>query len=420
MSSNIDDLLSKYKDKWFTDKYWTTPYNWLPEIRSQFDLPERVQIHDATIREGQQTPGVAFRKEEQVRIAQALDELGVSRIEVIPMVSEEDAEATKEIMKIRPNAMVIAFSSWQKEAIDLSIDCGVDAVLIDYVGNPWQGKTFWNLQPDDIIRRGVEAITYAKERGVYVSALIWDDFRAPLSFLEKHYKAVVKEGHLDSVTIADTWGCSLPWTTLWMIKLLRSWIPDTPIEFHIHNDFGLATAGAIAAVCGGASVIQSTMCGIGERVGNVATEEIALALEVLLGVKTGIRLEKLYETARLVQEIAKFYVGPNKPVIGGNAFRVASGWIYWMINKARRAGTPQGMFPFLPELIGRKEVEFVISKGSGGSLIRDKLQELGVSLSEEELKKVVSMIKKEASIMKSTLSEYEILSIVERVKGEKK
>ncbi len=412
----MEEILSKYKDKWFTDKYWVSPYNWLPEIREQFDLPSRVYIHDATIREGQQTPGVAFKVDEQVRIAQALDELGVARIEVIPMVSKEDQEATKKIMDLRPKAKVIAFTSWNKEAIDLSIKCDVDGLLIDYVGNPWQGKVFWNMKPDDIIRRGVEAITYAKEHGMYVAALVWDDFKAPLDFLEKHYKAIVNEAHVDSVTIADTYGFSLPWTTLYLVKLLKSWVPNTPIEFHIHNDFGLATAGAIAAVCGGASIIHSTMCGIGERAGNVATEEIAIALELLLGVDTGVKLEKIYETARLVQEIAKFKVGPNKPIIGANAFRVASGWIYWMINKAEKAGTPQGMLPFLPELIGLKGLTFVISKGSGGSLIRDKIKELfGIELSDEELRKVVEEVKKEASTLKSILSEYELRGILERV-----
>ncbi len=412
----MGDPVQEHKDKWFTDKYWVTPYNWLPEVRGQFHLPERVEIHDATIREGQQTPGVAFRKDEQLRIAEALDELGVARIEVIPMVSKEDAEAAKEIVKQRPKAKVIAFTSWQKEAIDLSLDCDVDGLLIDYIGNPWQGKAFWNMEPDEIIRKGVEAITYAKERGAFVSALVWDDFRAPMDFLEKHYKAIVNEAHVDSVTIADTYGCALPWTMYYMIRKLREWVPNTPVELHIHNDFGLATAGAVSAVCAGASVIHTTMCGIGERVGNAATEEVALALQVLLHVDAGINLERIYEVARIVQEIAKFPVGPNKPIIGENAFKVTSGWIYWMMGKAAEAGTPQGMLPFLPELIGRKGVEFVVSKGSGGSLIRDKLEELGVKLDKEELRKVVEEVKKEASILKSTLSEYELLDIVRRVR----
>jgi len=158
--------------KILTENYWLTAYNWQDRIRSQFHLPEKVQIHDATLREGQQTPGVVFREDEQVRIAQALDDLGVSRIEVVPMMSEEDVRATKRIANMGLDAQVLSFVSWRKEDVDLAVDCGVDGVLLDYVGNPWQGKAFWGLEPEEIIKKGVETAIYAKERGLYVSALL--------------------------------------------------------------------------------------------------------------------------------------------------------------------------------------------------------------------------------------------------------
>jgi len=128
--------LDKFRDKWKTDMFWVTPYNWLPEIRSLIKAPERLVIHDATLREGQQTPGVAFHKEESVKIAIALDELGVDRIEVIPMISDEDREAAKEIVKMGLNAKIIAFVSWDKKVIEEAIDLDVDGVMVDFIGNP--------------------------------------------------------------------------------------------------------------------------------------------------------------------------------------------------------------------------------------------------------------------------------------------
>lgn len=151
--SNIMVELDKVRDRWRTSMYWVTPYNWLPEVRKMIKAPQRVIIHDATIREGQQTPGVALTIEEQVRIAKALDELGVDRIEVIPMMSEDDEEATKRILKLGLNAKIIPFVSWDKRVIDQAISIGVDSVLIDFVGNSWQGKVFWNLSPEEVTKK---------------------------------------------------------------------------------------------------------------------------------------------------------------------------------------------------------------------------------------------------------------------------
>ncbi|MEM2154550.1 MAG: hypothetical protein QXY76_06530 [Nitrososphaeria archaeon] len=414
--SNIMKELEKFKEKWRTNMYWVTPYNWLPEVRSVIKAPQRVLIHDATIREGQQTPGVALTVEEQVRIAKALDELGVDRIEVIPMMSEDDEEATRRILKLGLNAKIIPFVSWDKRAIDQALSLGVDSVLIDFVGNSWQGKVFWNMSPEEITRKGLEAVSYAKAHGLYVVGLIWDDFKAPLDFIKRHLTTMVKEGHIDSISIADTYGQSLPWATYYIASIILDWIKPATLEFHVHNDFGLATAEALAAVAAGASAVHTTVAGVGERAGNVSTEEMALTLELLMGVKTGIKLEKIFDVARKVQEIAKFKVGPNKPIIGDNAFRFSSGWIYWMLSKAEAAGEVEGMLPFKPELIGRSR-EYVISKGSGGSLILAKLEKLGINVPKEKVEEIVREVKKEAAIMKCALTDKDLVEVAKRVLG---
>jgi isopropylmalate/homocitrate/citramalate synthase len=412
--TTIMKTLDKVKEKWHTDMYWVTPYNWLPEVRSLIKAPQRVGIHDATIREGQQTPGVALSIEEQVRIAQALDELGVDRIEVIPMMSEDDEEATKRILKLGLNAKIISFVSWDKRVIDQAISLDVDSVLVDFVGNSWQGKVFWNMSPEDVTKKGLEAVSYAKAHGLYTVGLIWDDFKAPLEFIKTHLSTMVKEGHIDSIAIADTYGQSLPWTTYYIASKVLEWIKPATLEFHVHNDFGLATAEALAAVAAGASFVHTTIAGLGERAGNVSTEEIALALKLLVGVETGITLEKIYDVARKVQEITKFKVGPNKPIIGENAFKFSSGWIYWMLNKAKQAGQVEGQLAFKPELIGRTE-EYVVSKSSGGSLILAKLEKLGIKVPEEKSEKIVKEVKKEAAIMKCALTDRDLVEIAKKM-----
>jgi len=402
--------------KILTENYWLTEYNWQDKIRSQFHLPEKVQIHDSTLREGQQTPGVVFREDEQVRIAQALDDLGVSRIEVVPMMSKEDERATRRIAKMGLKAQVLSFVSWRKEDIDLAIDCGLNGVLLDYVGNPWQGNTFWGLKPEEIIEKGVEAAKYAKEHGLYVSTLIWDDMKAPEDFLKRNYTSIVKEGGVDSVSLADTYGFSLPWTMKDMVEKIKSWLPSTPIELHIHNDFGLATALSLSGVAGGASIVDTAMLGLGERCGNTPTEEIALALELLLGVDTGIHLDKIYETCELVRKISKFPVGAGKPLIGTNAFRFSSGWVSWMLKKAEAAGSIQGMLPFKPEFIGRPGIDFVISKSSGRGALKQKLDRLGIPVtSKEDLEKILDRVSIESSITKGIVEDFEIERIAREV-----
>jgi len=241
----------KHKEKWDSEAYWLTPYNWVDEVRSKIMPPEKVVIHDATLREGQQMSGVAFRKDEALLIAQMLDELGVDRIEFAPTISKEDEEATKEATKLGLKAKVMSFVSWRKEDIDLALKLDVDGIILDFVGNPWQGKVFWNLEPEDIIRRGVEAANYAKQHGLYVVAMPWDDFKAPLDFVISHFKALISEGHVDRITICDTYGDALPWTMEFVIKKVKAAMGNTPLELHIHNDFGLATADALVAVASG-------------------------------------------------------------------------------------------------------------------------------------------------------------------------
>jgi len=412
--------LEELDERVYSDNYWLSHYNWDDDIIDQYNVPEKVHIHDATIREGQQTPGIVFREDEQVRIARALDELGVSRIEVVPIISDDDKTATKRIVKEDLDAEIISFISWQKDDVDTALDCGLDSVLLDYVGNPWQGKAFWDMEPEEIVERGVETAQYARDHGLEVSALVWDDFKSPEDFLELNYTSIVEEGGAKSVSLADTYGFSTPWSMKMMVEKISEWVPGTPIELHIHNDFGMATAQALSGVIGGAEIVDTSMLGLGERCGNVPTEEIAVVLELILDADTGIDLEKIYPTGKLIEKLSDFEISPRKPMLGENAFKYSSGWIHWMQSKAEEKGELKGMLPYMPELIGHPGRKFVIDKSVGGGLLKSKLDELGIEVPDKEtLGEIVKEVKKESTVLKSELDETEIRAIAERVLSSK-
>ncbi|HHX27558.1 MAG TPA: hypothetical protein GX716_00970 [Firmicutes bacterium] len=403
--------------KWLTDEYWVTPFNYLEESRSMLALPpdNRVYIHDVTIREAEQAPGIVFTKDEKVAIAKALDRLGVYSLETFPVVSKDDREVTRQILDLKLNAKVVCLARWLKEDIDTVANCGAYGVIVENVANPWTCNVMWGLSEDDIIQRFVEAVRYAKSLGLHTVAMPWDDFRVPLSFLERLYKAIVFEGGADAVAISDTSGNSLPWTTMMIIKRLREWIPGTPIHMHAHNEFGLATAAMLSAVAGGASFVHTAINGLGSRGGNAATEEVAVGLELLLGVDTGLRLNQLYPTCQLVSEIAKTPIPRNKAIIGSNLFTYVAGLSVFMFEKARAAGRPFAYVPFLPEMVGKDGYEIVLGKLSGRTAVRLFLDEIGVELTDDQVARLTQIVKEEAIIRKSIISRQTFKQLVNRI-----
>jgi isopropylmalate/homocitrate/citramalate synthase len=403
--------------KWLTDEYWVTPFNYLEESRSMLALPpdNRVYIHDVTIREAEQAPGIVFTKDEKLAIAKALDRLGVYSLETFPVVSKDDREVTRQIVDLKLNAKVVCLARWLKEDIDTVANCGAYRVIVENVANPWTCNVMWGLSEDDIIQRFVEAVRYAKSLGLHTVAMPWDDFRVPLSFLERLYKAIVFEGGADAVAISDTSGNSLPWTTMMIIKRLREWIPGTPIHMHAHNEFGLATAAMLSAVAGGASFVHTAINGLGSRGGNAATEEVAVGLELLLGVDTGLRLNQLYPTCQLVSEIAKTPIPRNKAIIGSNLFTYVAGLSVFMFEKARAAGRPFAYVPFLPEMVGKDGYDIVLGKLSGRTAVRLFLDEIGVELTDDQVARLTQIVKEEAIIRKSIISRQTFKQLVNRI-----
>lgn len=403
------------------EQLWLTPYNMEEEVRSQFNLPERVYIHDVTIREVMQSPRLCLRPEEKIRIAKQLDKLGVDRIENGAYMTQKEKEVTVELVKMRKKgeikANIVPLVHGMESDVDIALETGADTVLISVTGNPYTISEIDGVPADEAIKKMTRVISYAKKNGLFVIAQIYDTYKTPLDFMERTHKSVVYEGGADHVAISDTFAQALPWTATWLVRKVKSWIPDTPIEHHGHNDFGLSTSMMMGAVAGGAEVVHTSINNLGERVGNAATEEVAMVLNLLMGVKTGINLEEIYPTAELVAELTKMPISPNKPVIGDNVFLQGSGMVAWHQFRLEKAGRHWYNMPFAPQTIGREKMEIILGVGCGRGIVEHKLAELGITATREQMAEIATRVKEEAYILKWSLSDTQFREIIKEVLG---
>lgn len=409
------------RSAWLSDDWWLSPYNHADEVRRQFTLPPRVHIHDVTLRESMQSPRVYLRPEEKIRLAKALDQLGVSSIENGAYMSPAEKALTKELVQMRRRgeltAEIVPLVHVSEADVEIALETGADRVLISQSINPWVNREIYRLGDDDMISKLTRVIAYAKKNRLRVTAQVYDTYRAPLDFLERAVKSLVYEGGADHIAISDTRGFALPWTVVYLVRKVKSWIPKTPIEHHGHNDYGLATAMMLAAVVGGAEIVHTSINNIGERVGNAATEEVAMALELLLDVRTGIDLKRITSTCELVAELTKHPIARNKPIIGENMFISGSGQVVWRHRKLAKTERPMADAAFAPRVIGKDGdgLEAILGIGCGKTIVTDKLEKNGIAASEEQVAEIVRRIKEEAAITKWSLSDNQFREILNGV-----
>lgn len=388
-------------------KWWVSPYNFVPEVRSSLNLPQNVEIHDATLRDGEQTPGVVFSIEDKVAIASKLDEVGVERIEAgLPAVSQQDAESIKEISKLGLQSKVFTFARALKQDIDMALDCGADGVVIEVpIGYPKLVTQFgWTWE--DVFKKSRDVINYARECGLYAVFFPYDTTRARADDLTNLCTAIMNESPPDSIGIVDTMGCATPEAIKYMVRWVKE-MTGLPIEIHTHNDFGMGVATELAAVTAGAEVVHSCANGLGERTGNAALEELMLGLDLLYGYHTGYKLDKLPELAELISRISNIPIARNKPVLGhGNFIRESGIGIQYVMHD------PLVMFGTHPALTGRSG-EVVLGKKSGKASILYKLEELGISnVAEEKVGDILGAVKAKGIAKKDILTDEEFVEIV--------
>ena len=393
-------------------KWWVSPYNFVPEVRDTLNLPESVSIHDATLRDGEQTPGVVFTVEDKLAIASKLSEIGVERIEAgLPAVSPQDAEAIKEISKLKLDAKVFTFARALKQDIDMALECGADGVVIEVpIGYPKLVTQFgWTWE--DVFKKSRDVINYARECGLYAVFFPYDTTRARAEDLENLCTAIMNESPPDSIGIVDTMGCATPEAIKYMVRWVKE-MTGLPIEIHTHNDFGMGVATEIAAVTAGAEVVHSCANGLGERTGNAALEELMLGLDLLYGYNSGYKIDKLPELADLVSGIANIPIARNKPVLGhGNFIRESGIGIQYVMHD------PLVMFGTHPSLTGRSG-EVVLGKKSGKASILYKLEELAINgVSEDQVGDILGAVKQKGIAKKDILTDEEFTDIVREIAG---
>jgi 2-isopropylmalate synthase len=393
-------------EPYFTGSKWVSPLNFFEEVRQRMTIPKKVIIHDVTLRDGEQTPRVAFRPEEKLFIAEEMDKIGIPSIEPGLPVIEEDKQVIKTLVQMDLSARITPLARLQKEDVEFLIDAKVDGMVLEFGINPYLIKYVYNLTPDELINRIIEYSNKAKqETGMYIEFMGWDTFRIPdLSYIKNFFSRILEKGSIDRITVSDTFGMAHPLAMQFMIQKLREWFPSIPLGLHIHNDFGLATANALMAVVSGVDEVHCSVNGLGERAGNAPTEEVAMALEYLLNIDTGINLKGLNRLSEIVAEVSKVRPATNKPIVGSRLFEVESGIVIHIMQELEEKGFKVAhMLPYDPQSVGRSPVQFIPGKGSGHHYVEGLLKELKASASQEQIREIVKQIKVTASVLKNAL-----------------
>ena len=394
------------------NQWWVSPYNFAPEVRARFELPPRVSIHDATLRDGEQTPGVVFSVADKIAIAEKLDEVGVDRIEAgMPAVSDQDFEAIKRISGLGLKSKIYTFARAINADIDKAVECGCHGVIIEVpIGYPklrYQFKWTW----EDVLNKSVGVINHAKSSGLHVVYFPYDTTRAREEDLRNLLSRIILDAPPDAVGVVDTMGCALPGAIKHMVRLVKS-LTKLPVEVHTHNDFGMAVATELAGVEAGAECVHSCANGLGERTGNAALEELIVALHVLYGYRTHYDLSKLPELGELVSRLSRFDIAANKPILGERNFTRESGIGVDLVVKE-----PLAMFGTHPALTGRRG-EVVLGKKSGKASIAYHLEQLGITgIDDEMVAEMLRCVKEKGINKRGLLTPEEFRDIVDRVLG---
>ena len=388
---------------------WVSDLNRRSEVRKDFAFPGPVQFYDTTLRDGEQSVGVVLTPQQKLEIARALDSLGVGRIEAgFPRVSVDDAEAFGLITKAGLKAQIWGFGRALKADIDELLRLSARATVIETPTSAIKLKAY-GLTVDEAKRRAADAISYARKNDVAAAFFTVDGTRTELDTLRDFYRSALDAGAQELVVV-DTIGACGPEAVEFLVRTVREWVgPQVPLHFHGHNDFGMATACAVAAVRGGAEWIQGTINGMGERAGNADIGEVAMALSALYAVPVKLNLPKIREVSALVRRTAGHELEPWKPVVGENLFMRESGAV------ASQFHIPEAIEPFSAELVGATRA-IVLGKKSGIDSIAIKAKELGISLSAEEQQSALADVKKAGTEKRGLVTDDEFRAITERVK----
>lgn len=401
---------------WKTDRWFTSPWNFVPEVRDQVQLPATLQVHDVTLRDGEQQAGVVLTSDDKVRIAEALAEAGVHRIEAgLPAVSKADDEAVRRIVGLGLPSKIYAFSRCTLDDVRRAADCGVSGVVMEIPSSHHLIERAYRWPVERAIDASIEATSLAHELGLEVSFFPIDATRAGLVEYLDLLERVATEGHVDSIGLVDTFGVLSPHGVRMFVRQTRERM-GVPLETHFHMDFGLGVANTLLAVAEGVSVVQTTVTGIGERAGNTPMEETILALLTMYGLDSGIRTERFYDLSRLVMELTGVTQPSNRPVVGERLFNVESGIISTWVRNVGTADLTEA-FPYRPELVGQAQPTLVLGKGSGIDSVAAGLDRIGRTASTEAMQTILEEVKGRSLADKALIDDDRFRVIVDGVLG---
>lgn len=400
---------------WKTENWFVSPWNYFDEVTHGFQPPGKVKIHDVTLRDGEQQAGVIFTKDDKIRIAEKLAEVGVHRIEAgMPAVSPNDEAAIREIVKRDLDAEIFCFCRCMVNDVELAADCGVDGIVIEIPSSQHLIEKGYKWPLEKAVELSVKATAFAKQKGLYTVFFTIDATRSDINWLLDLVENVAEEGHMDAFTLVDTFGVMSPQATTYFTKRVKERI-SKPLEIHFHSDFGMGVANTINAVLAGAEVIHSTVLGIGERAGNTPMEETVMALLTMYGIDVGINYGKMNELSQLVRELSGIQIPSSRPFVGDGAFSIESGIVTgWFRNAYGDA--PTTLYPVHPGFVGRENPQILMGKKSGIDNVMVWAEKLNITVDSDEALEIVQEVKKRSHDMKRTLTEKEFEAIARKVK----
>ena len=360
---------------------------WTGAVNDAHRIGGRVGLYDTTLRDGEQTVGVVLAPADKLEIARALDELGVDRIEAgFPRVSQDDWDAVRLVAEAGLRAEIWGFSRAVPADLEALVELGVRFSVIESPISDLKLDAI-GVSRETMLERITSAMRFAAGHGIHAAFFGVDSTRAAPEFFERAYSAAVEAGARE-VAVVDTLGVASPEAVAELVGRTREWVgPDVPVHFHGHNDFGLATAAAVASVRAGAAWVHGTVNGMGERAGNANLVEVALTLRAVYGVDTNLRLDRARDVSERVRALSGYALEPWKPVVGETLFRRESGAV------ASQFHDPPSIEPYSSELVGA-ERGIVLGKKSGLDSIRIKAEELGLDLDEDAQRRLLAAVKR--------------------------
>jgi isopropylmalate/homocitrate/citramalate synthase len=380
---------------------WPSPFN--REFADRIGPDRRILFADCTMRDGEQQADVVLNHAAKLQIAQALEDIGIHEIEAgVIAGGAEDRRAIADICALGLRAKVSVLCRGLEADIDDAAAAGVWGVRLSFPISPLERlHKLKGISDADYLDRALALTSYAKKKGRYVVFSPYDTTRAELPFLLELVAALDRSGTVDRLRIVDTTGCALPATIGALTRRIRQAAPGLPLEIHCHDDFGLACANTLAAIVAGADYVSSTVNGLGERCGNASSEEVIMALEVLYGYSTGMKLSRLTQLSQQVATSSRIDLPINKPIVGKNAFRHESGMVVAGVLK-----DPFTAEPYAPEIVGQRR-QILVGKKSGLASILHKAEMLGIPLRDDRTLDLLRAVKEEASSRGRSLTDDE-------------